>query len=227
MFMPGAKSTKAFVVLSFFLAAMGVSQLAIGQDPAPGKEPRGRDVVSELRAGGYVIFFRHATTNPDQVDADAPKLDRCETQRNLSTGGRRMARDIGLAFQTLRIPVRKVVTSPYCRTVDTAELAFGHHESSDALYFVIGMDKEQRNRHSTELRQMLSTAPQPGSNTVIVSHNANLKEATGIWPKREGDAHVFRPRPGGGFDYVGEVSVDEWTRRADQTGQEARTREGL
>ncbi len=191
--MPSAKSTKAFVVLSLFLAAMGVSQLAIGQDPAPGKEPRGRDVVSELRAGGYVIFFRHATTNPDQVDADAPKLDRCETQRNLSTGGRRMARDIGVAFQTLRIPVRKVVTSPDCRTVDTAE----------------------------------STAPQPGSNTVIVSHNANLKEATGIWPKREGDAHVFRPRPGGGFDYVGEVSVDEWTRRADQTGQEARTREGL
>lgn len=223
--MPNAKFARSFLGLSVLLAAMCVPVPAIGQDPPSGKEPRGHDVVNDLRAGGYVIYFWHATTNPDQVDSDSVKPDRCGSQRNLSTGGRRMARDIGLAFQALKIPVGKVVTSPYCRAVDTAELAFGHHENSDVLYFAIGMDKDQRSRQSTELRQMLSTPPQPGKNTVIVSHNANLKEATGIWPKREGDVHVFRPVPGGGFDYVGEVSPDEWTRRAGQTGQEARANE--
>ncbi len=224
--MPKRKSARAFAILSFLVAAMCVPAPATGQDPPSGKEPRGRDVINDLRAGGYVIYFRHATTNPDQADAETAKPDRCVTQRNLSSGGRRMARDIGLAFQALKIPVGKVVTSPYCRTIDTAELAFGHHEISDALYFAIGMDKEQRARQSTELRLMLSTPPQPGKNSVIVSHNANLKEATGIWPKREGDAHVFRPLPGGGFDYVGEVSPEEWTRPAGRTGQEAKAIEG-
>jgi len=49
---------------------------------------------------------------------------------------------------------------------------------------------------------------------VLVAHHLNLKEATGVWPKREGEAHVFRPRPEGGFDYVGEVSSEAWKRRA-------------
>lgn len=221
-----ARLARAFLALAFLLAVMGGPAAAIAEDPSSGKEPRGRDVINDLRPGGYVIYFRHSTSNPDQFDVDIMKPGRCETQRNLSTGGRRMARDIGLAFQTLRIPVGRVVTSPYCRAVDTAELAFGHHETSNALYFAIGMDKEQRNNQGAELRQMLSTPPPPGSNTVIVSHGANLKEATGIWPRREGDAHVFRPRPGGGFDYVGEVAVEEWSRLVGRAGQEARPRDG-
>ena len=124
-----------------------------------------------------------------------------------------MARGIGTAFQSLRIPVGKVLTSPYCRAVETAEIAFGRHESSNALYLALGLGKEEREIQSVALRQMLSTAPKAGTNTVIVSHHANLKEAAGIWPKREGDAHVFRPRPGGGFDEVGEIAAEEWNRR--------------
>ncbi|HSS45710.1 MAG TPA: histidine phosphatase family protein [Thermoanaerobaculia bacterium] len=180
------------------------------------------DLIDGLRRGGYVIYFRHAATNPDQVDMDTAKLDRCETQRNLSPDGRRMARDLGGAFQTLRIPVGKVVTSPYCRAVDTAELAFGRHETSSALYFAMGAAKDQRESQGAELRQMLSTPPRRGTNTVIVSHHANLKEATGLWPKREGDAHVFRPRPDGGFEHVGEVAVEEWSRRAGKAAQAPR-----
>ena len=74
--------------------------------------------------------------------------------------------------------------------------------------------KSEREQQSQVLRQMLAASPAPGTNTVIVAHHANLKEATGIWPKREGDAHVFRPRADGGFDYLGEVSAAGWSRRA-------------
>ncbi len=172
------------------------------------------DLIDALRRGGYVIYFRHAATNPEQADTGDPKLGRCESQRNLSADGRRMARDIGGAFQTLRIPVGKVVTSPYCRTVETATLAFGRHEVSDALYFAMGVGKTEREQHGLILRQMLATPPGRGANTVLVAHHANLKEATGIWPKREGDAHVFRPRPDGGFDHLGEVMAEVWKRRA-------------
>ena len=65
-----------------------------------------------------LVYFRHAATNANQVDADKLDFARCETQRNLSGDGRRMARDIGVAFKALGIRVDKVVSSPYCRTVE-------------------------------------------------------------------------------------------------------------
>jgi hypothetical protein len=57
---------------------------------------------------------------------------------------------------------------------------------------------------------MLATAPAKGSNAVIVSHTANLREAAGIWPKPEGVAYVFRPLPRGGFEAVARILPDEW-----------------
>jgi hypothetical protein len=52
------------------------------------------------------------------------------------------------------------------------------------------------------------------------------QEATGIWPKREGDAHVFRPRPDGGFDYMGEIVAETWKRRASGAAQTPRLGRG-
>jgi phosphohistidine phosphatase SixA len=187
---------------------------ASGQSTTPGATlPEGK-LIDALRRGGYVIYFRHAATNPEQADTSDPRLGRCESQRNLSVDGRRMARDIGAAFQMLRIPVGKVVSSPYCRAVETAKLAFGRREVSEALYFAMGIGKAEREEQGLALRQMLATPPGRGANTVLVAHHANLKEATGIWPKREGDAHVFRPRPDGGFAHLGGVSPEAWKRRA-------------
>ncbi len=199
---------------------------ASGQTTAPGATLPEGEVIDALRRGGYVIYFRHAATNPDQADTSDPKLGQCEAQRNLSADGRRMAREIGAAFQTLRIPVGKVVSSPYCRTVETATLAFGRHEVSDALYFAMSVGKTEREQQGQALRQMLAAPPGRGTNTVLVSHHANLKEATGIWPKREGDAHVFRPRPDGGLDYLGEVGFEAWKRRAGVAAQAPRLGDG-
>ena len=81
-----------------------------------------------------LVYFRHAATNADQVDTDKPDFARCETQRNLSGAGRRVARDIGAAFKALGIRVDKVVSSPYCRTVETAQFAFGRNEVSPVLF---------------------------------------------------------------------------------------------
>ena len=188
--------------------------VAVGQSPSPAPLLRGRELVDALRGGGYVVYFRHAATDSSQADTDRENLERCDTQRNLSAEGRRMARDIGQAFRALGIRVGKVISSPYCRAVDTAELAFGRPEKSASLYFAIGADRDARAQLSADLRRMLATAPAAGTNTVLVSHHANLKEATGLWPKREGDAHVFRPRPGGAFEHVGEAAPEDWPRWA-------------
>ena len=211
----GGIGRKAIVIaLCLQLVPAFGASLARAAEPPARPVLSGRDLVDVLRRGGYVVYFQHATTDKNQVDADHPDFERCETQRNLSPDGRRLAREIGAAFATLGIPVGRVVSSPYCRSTETATLAFGRREVSRALYFTMGMDREERARQRVGLRRMLSTPPAAGTNTVLVGHNAHLKEATGIWPKVEGDAHVFQPSPDGSFAYVGEVRGEDWARRA-------------
>jgi broad specificity phosphatase PhoE len=71
------------------------------------------------------IGRRQAATDQTQIDSD---LSRCETQRNLDEQSRAEARAIGQAVRALGIPVGAVLSSGYCRTRDTAALAFGRAE---------------------------------------------------------------------------------------------------
>jgi phosphohistidine phosphatase SixA len=169
-----------------------------------------QSVLEELRKGGLVIYFRHAGTDPIGPRDALADLTRCETQRNLSAGGRAQATHIGNAFRALRIEVGTVTTSPFCRCKDTARLAFGRFTVDDDLYFAIGADAKDTRRFSRSLRKMLATVPSAASNAVIVSHSANLREAAGLWPEREGTAYVFRPWPGGEFEALAVVQPEDW-----------------
>ena len=65
---------------------------------------------------------------------------------------------------------------------------------------------------------MLTVVPERGSNTVLVSHSANLFEAAGIFPKPEGVAIVFRPLPGGRFEALARILPDDWRAGASRHG---------
>lgn len=80
-----------------------------------------------LRAGlaaGGVLMFRHALA-PGTFDPPGFKLDDCTTQRNLSEEGRRQARRIGAWLAARGLQPRQVRSSPWCRCLETARLAFG------------------------------------------------------------------------------------------------------
>jgi phosphohistidine phosphatase SixA len=171
-------------------------------------------VLGELRAGGLVIYFRHASTDQTGATDEDADLAKCETQRNLSAAGREQATKIGRAFQALGIRVGTVTTSPFCRCKDTAQLAFGRFSVSSDLYFALGTDAAETKRFAQSLRGMLSTPPAKQTNAVIVSHTANLREAAGIWPKPEGVAYVFRPLPGGKFEAIATVLAEDWGKLA-------------
>ncbi len=169
-----------------------------------------QELLPALRKGGYIFYFRHALTRQDQEDRQPVTLGDCTTQRNLSEEGRHQAGGIGAAMRDLKIPVGKVLSSPFCRCVETAQLAFGKAEIAEDLYFAIGLAKAERAAKGTALRRLLAQAPAAGSNAVIVAHTANLDEATGYWPKPEGAAVLFRPDGAGSFRPVGRLPPEIW-----------------
>lgn len=173
-----------------------------------------RSVLGELRKGGFVIYFRHGLTDKTGPGDEEADLLKCETQRNLSAAGRAQAMQMGEALKALKIPIGTVITSPFCRCKDTAKLAFGQFTVSNDLYFAIGANVEETKKLTESLRWMLSTPPAQATNAVIVSHTANLREATGIWPKQEGVAYVFRPLSEGKFAPVAMVLPEDWGKLA-------------
>ena len=171
-------------------------------------------VLGELRNGGLVIYFRHTATEQSSATDEAADLGRCETQRPLSAEGRAQAQAIGKSVKALGIPIGRVEASPFCRTKDAARLAFGRFAVNADLSFVISTDAAETERLGNSLRRMLSTPPARGTNTVLVSHSANLREAAGIFAKPEGVAYVFRPLAGGGFKAIATILPGDWARAA-------------
>jgi phosphohistidine phosphatase SixA len=169
-----------------------------------------RALVHALQKGGYILYFRHAITDRTQIDADRVNLPNCTTQRNLSAEGQKQAHAIGKAVQTLGITIAEVLTSPYCRCIDTAKLAFGKFTVVADLVWTLGQPEEATQRRVEALRKLLGTQPPKGTNTVLVSHTANLKEAMGLWPEPEGVMYIFQPREDGGVSYLGNIGPEEW-----------------
>lgn len=206
----GASAARA--VKTLFLATLVASTLAHAE-PVPPAEPALQPlsaVLPDLRRGGYVIYMRHGITDTTKGDAEGGDIARCETQRNLSDAGRAQEAAAGKGIRALRIPIGAVWSSPYCRCKDTATLAFGHYDVAPDLHFAMGASNDDRQRLSAALRERLGTVPAPGTNTAIVSHSANLREAAGIWPKPEGVAYIFKPLGNGRFEPVAKVLADEW-----------------
>jgi hypothetical protein len=70
--------------------------LALAQ-PAAANPLRGPELLAALRAGGYILYFRHADTDHSQNDERMTSVEDCTTQRNLTDRGRDHSRAIGLA----------------------------------------------------------------------------------------------------------------------------------
>ena len=167
-------------------------------------------VIQSIQQGGYVIYFRHAATDHSQIDAYRIDFGQCATQRNLSPQGKAVMRQIGQAFRTLDIKIDRVLSSPFCRCIDSARLAFGEPHLVPSLQSSIRHGAVGTEQLAASLRNLLSTPPLTGHNTVIVGHIANLKDAADIWPQPEAVAHVFQPDAENGFIHIGQVLPTTW-----------------
>ena len=179
---------------------------------APARQLEGRALGDALRRGGYVLYFRHASTDFGQSDENMTSFEDCKSQRNLTDKGREEARVIGAGIARQRIPVGDVLASPYCRTRETAQLIFGRATVAPAVRGGPAQAEEQR---YAGLVALLSDSVPPGTNRVIVSHGNPFRAVAGAPYLAEGEAAVVAPRGDGRFEVVGRVARDGWGALAD------------
>jgi hypothetical protein len=143
------------------------------------QSPQDREALDRLRRGGVVLALRHALA-PGSYDPPGFQLGDCSTQRNLSEEGRAQARALGARLREAGLVPAAVRSSPWCRCLDTAQLAFGQAQAWAALGSpVIGT--ERSNAESlAELRQALAAAArQPGRFEAWVTHMFVLSDLAG------------------------------------------------
>jgi phosphohistidine phosphatase SixA len=164
-------------------------------------------LLAKLRQGGYVLYLRHASTDFSQNDERMTSFDDCANQRNLTDKGRDEARALGAHIKRLGIPIGPVHASPFCRTVETARLAFG---KAQAMNEVRGGPSrvEDPNRYEG-LRKLMATRPAIGTNTVISSHANPFYALVGPPYLAEGEMAVVRPGDDS-FAVVGRIRIEDW-----------------
>jgi phosphohistidine phosphatase SixA len=157
-----------------------------------------------LVKGGHVALIRHGNAPPGH-GGDPPgfKIDDCSTQRNLDERGREQGKALGEAFRVHGVRVDRLLSSPWCRCMDTAHLmAVGRVESSWAL----GPSTPAR---LLELKELVSTWSGPGT-LVLVTHALTVRPLIGILPD-QAETLVLKPMPGSepGAHVVGRIAASQ------------------
>jgi phosphohistidine phosphatase SixA len=202
------KSIQLFgaVLLSFFAAcawAQTADMKALG---------------AALKQGGYVIVFRHGSTNRDQADTDPLNPDNIAKQRVLSAGGIDVAKQVGSSFKKLGIPLGNVYTSKFNRAVETGKLISGGDVTPtfDVTEGGLVVTPIENDRRAEALKKLAGTMPPQGKNTLIVTHKPNILDAFGKdwFEVKEGEASIFKPDASGKAVLVARVQAVDWIKAA-------------
>lgn len=167
-----------------------------------------------LRGGGYILYAKHGEAT---VGEDQPNLNflYCFTQRNLSEMGRRQAVYYGQILRNLQIPISyPIQTSPFCRAIQTAQLAFGSMGIQiDPFWFEVyrlsgNLSSAEQKRIIDFLKLKLEIKPPLGSNRVIISHS--FPEGVGLGQIPDMGTVIIRPLgQGNGYEIVSKLSLED------------------
>jgi len=187
--------------------------LVVGSAWAQSSPPVGA-VLTLLRAGGYVVVFRHGATHADQADTDPLNLDDVTKQRQLDDKGRADAKMVGDAFKAARVPIGKSISSRFARAVETARLIGGKdpEPTPDVSEGGLVVSPNENNRRAQALRAIAAAPPAVSTNTLVVTHKPNILDAFGKdWFEiKEGEASIFKPDGKGAYTLIARVPIDQW-----------------
>jgi phosphohistidine phosphatase SixA len=160
-----------------------------------------RDAWAALVNGSHIALVRHGSAPPGYGDPPGFKIEDCATQRNMDERGRAQARAVGEAFRQHDVPVDKILSSPWCRCLETARLmALGPVESVMAV-----ASSERSPERLVVLKQIVADWRGPGT-LVVVTHGFTIQALVGILPE-QAETVAVRPRLGdqAGMDVVGRI----------------------
>ena len=102
-----------FAIFAILLGFCTAADIASGDEA---------EAWTALHAGRHVALMRHTDAPGGAGDPPGFRVDDCATQRNLSAKGRADALRIGARLRSEGIAIERILSSPWCRCMDTATL---------------------------------------------------------------------------------------------------------
>lgn len=162
------------------------------------------DIWSDLRKGGHVVMLRHALA-PGTGDPENFRVGDCSTQRNLSDSGREQARKIGQKFRENGITRARVVSSQWCRCIETAELLeLGPVGILPVLNSI--HQRPERKEPQTHILGAWLRAQPLDLPLILVSHRVNISAFSGAHPD-SGEMVVLKRQPDGTWQVAGQIET--------------------
>ena len=168
------------------------------------------DLLSQMQDDrGLVVLMRHAIA-PGGGDPAGFTLGDCSTQRQLSAQGRSQARAIGEQFTSQDIPIAGVRSSRWCRAVDTATLlGLGKVRTASALDSVFTASERVADQKRRQTEKIIRDHRDKSGVLILVGHQANIIDLTGIAPD-SGGAVVVKADASGRIRVLGQLAPPDF-----------------
>lgn len=150
----------------------------------------------------YVVLLRHAIA-PGTGDPANFQLSDCSTQRNLSDAGRQQAEEIGAAFRDRNIPVTKVLSSQWCRCLETAELMNIAPVEPFPPINSFFRDRSTAQAQTAQVKDYIAANEDSADVIIMVTHQVNITALSDIFPQ-SGSAVVVQLN-NGQLDVLGQL----------------------
>ena len=137
-------------------------------------------LVDDLKDGQHVLLIRHADA-PGYGDPAGYVIGQCSTQRNLGDYGKKQAKAIGSWLNKQGIDKAQMMSSPWCRCSDTAQLMdlgpVKIEPSLGSFFDDMSLEKKQ----TKELEQLIKSELEKQSKApiILVTHHVNIRAFMG------------------------------------------------
>lgn len=135
-----------------------------------------------LKQPGHIILMRHANAPGISIEPPGIDLKNCAIQRNLDQAGRDQSRKIGADFRRRGFKRVRVISSLYCRSLETARLlALGRVESQPILNYI---NFTEQARVDAVVKNTVALMKKIASQrlAILVTHISNVKALTNVTP---------------------------------------------
>lgn len=223
--------SKAFAIALGIFALLCPRGTVLSAELAINPAAESQDIVwgKKVVEGGYILHFRHANR---EKWIDVTAFDAIELLKNytpdtvpfkratcLSEQGVHEAQLMGAVFEAARVPMETIISSPSCRSQQTAQHAFGRIDMiSNSLLHRTAIPVRQHLAFNTALRTLiLNSQPAKGKNTILSGHAGTLRLDSGIVIDRNETGEGLDERDETGFvvlEVVGDQIIARYKYRS-------------